>query len=282
MKEAVSAEMAAVRDLALQAGRILLDSLGKIESIEQKTATEFVTDVDRKVEDMLIAGLNHRFPGEGILAEESGSRPGDKDRTWYVDPLDGTTNFAHGYPFFSVSIACGDAAGLQMGAGYAPYLDELYLAEAGQGALMERPMHGISRALERREPVALERALLATGFPYLRDEVVDLNTGLTGDFLKARCHGVRRGGSAAVDLVHVACGKLDGYWEWRLRPWDTAGGTLIAREAGALVTDFTGRDVSIPTEHIVAAAPKLQAQMSEVQAPVLAAANMAPQVNDEQ
>ncbi len=282
MKEALSADMAAVRDLALQAGKILLDSLGKIESIEQKTATEFVTDVDHRVEEMLIAGLNQRFPGEAILAEESGDNPGEKDRTWYVDPLDGTTNFAHGYPFFSVSIACGDTDGLRFGAVFAPYLDELYLAEAGRGALMERPLHGITRSLERRQPVTLERALLATGFPYVRDEVVDRNTGLTGDFLKARCHGVRRGGSAAVDLVHVACGKLDGYWEWRLRPWDTAAGTLVAREAGALVTDFAGREVSIPTDHIVAAAPKLHAQMLEFLAPVLMAANMAQEASDEQ
>ena len=282
MKEALSAEMAAVRDLALQAGGILLDSLGKIEIIEQKTATEFVTDVDRRVEDMLIAGLNQRFPGESILAEESGSNPGDKSRSWYVDPLDGTNNFAHGYQFFSVSIACADADGLQLGAVFAPYLDELYLAEAGKGALMERPMHGITRSLERRQPVSLERALLATGFPYVRDEVVDRNTGLTRDFLKARCHGVRRGGSAAIDLVHVACGKLDGYWEWRLRPWDTAAGTLVARETGALVTDFSGHDVSIPTDHILAAAPTLHAHMLEILAPALMAANMAQEVSDEQ
>lgn len=287
MKEALSAEMAAVRDLALQAGKILLDSMGKIERVEKKTATEFVTDVDRKVEDMLIAGLNERFPGEAILAEESGDNPGTRERMWYVDPLDGTTNYAHGYPFFSVSIACGDASGLQLGAVFAPYLDELYLAEAGQGALMERPHHGTSRPLERREPVNLEQALLATGFPYLRDDVVDRNTELARDFLKAQCHGVRRGGSAAIDLVHVACGKLDGYWEWRLRPWDTAAGTLVAREAGAQVTDFDGFFVPIPTEHIVAGAPGLHGRMLEVLGPVLAARNMTrqdtpPEVNDEQ
>ncbi|MEN8006447.1 MAG: inositol monophosphatase family protein [Candidatus Krumholzibacteriota bacterium] len=282
MKEALSADLTAVRDLALQAGDILLDSLGKIERVEQKTATEFVTDVDRRVEDMLIAGLDRRFPGEAILAEESGAKPGDGDRTWYVDPLDGTTNYAHGYPFFSVSIACGDRDGLRLGAVFAPYLDELYLAEAGRGARLERPRHRTTRSLDRSEPVTLERALLATGFPYVRDEVVDLNAGLARDFLKARCHGVRRGGSAAVDLVHVACGKLDGYWEWRLRPWDTAAGTLVAREAGALVTDFTGRDIPIPTAHIVAAAPGLHGRMLEFLAPVLAAANKTPEVPDEQ
>ncbi len=283
MKEALSADLAAVRDLALQAGRMLLDSMGKIKSIEQKTATEFVTDVDRRVEDMLIAGLNQRFPGDSILAEESGNNPGNKERTWYVDPLDGTTNYAHGYPFFSVSIAAGDASGLRLGAVFAPYLDELYLAEAGKGALMERPLHGISRSLDRREPVTMEQALLATGFPYLRDEIVAKNTGLARDFLMARCHGVRRGGSAAIDLVHVACGKLDGYWEWRLRPWDTAAGTLVAREAGALVTDFSGREISIPTDHILAAAPRLHPQMLEVLLPALTAGeDRALEVKDEQ
>ena len=270
MEKEMSADLAAVRDLALQAGEMLLDSLGKVMKIEQKTATEFVTDVDRRVEDMLIGEIQKRFPGESILAEESGSSKGAGERTWYVDPLDGTTNYAHGYPFFSVSIACGDATGLRFGAVFAPYLDELYLAEAGRGAILERPRHHEARDLAKRVPVPLDHALLATGFPYLRDEIVDRNTGLVGDFLKARCHGVRRGGSAAVDLVHVAAGKLDGYWEWRLRPWDTAAGTLIAREAGALVTDFAGRDISIPVEHIVAAAPGLHERMREILAPVLA------------
>jgi len=272
MNRELSADLAAVRNLALQAGEILLDSLGKVMRIEQKSATEFVTDVDRRVEDMLIGEIQKRFPGDSILAEESGASQGSGERTWYVDPLDGTTNYAHGYPFFSVSIACADSTGLRFGAVYAPYLDELYLAEAGQGAMLERPLHRESRDLPKREAVPLDQALLATGFPYVRDVTVDRNTGLVGDFLKARCHGVRRGGSAAVDLVHVAAGKLDGYWEWRLRPWDTAAGTLVAREAGALVTDFAGRDISIPVEHILAAAPGLHDRMREILAPVLASA----------
>ena len=282
MKQGLSTELAAVRDLALQAGEMLLDRLGKVERIEQKTATEFVTDVDQRVEDMLIVELGRRFPGEAILAEESGCVQGRGDRTWYIDPLDGTTNFAHGYPFFSVSIACGDSAGLKYGVVFAPYLDELYLAEAGRGAVLERPGHGESKDLPRRDSVPLERALLATGFPYVRDETVDRNTDLVRDFLKARCHGVRRGGSAAIDLVHVASGKLDGYWEWHLRPWDTAAGVLIAREAGALVTDFSGRDISIPTEHVVAAAPGLHDRMRQFLAPVLAAAGLVSEVTDEQ
>lgn len=281
MKRELSAELAIVRDLALQAGAILLDSLGKEVRIEQKAATEFVTDVDRRVEDMLIAELGRRFPGDSILAEESGGQKGVGDRTWYIDPLDGTTNYVHGYPFFSVSIACCDSTGLRYGTVFAPYLDELYLAEAGQGAVLERPAHAEIRDLPKRDPVPLDRALLATGFPYVRDETVDRNTGLVGDFLKAHCHGVRRGGSAAIDLAHVAAGKLDGYWEWRLRPWDTAAGTLVAREAGVLVTDFAGRDISIPVEHIVAAVPGLHERMKEILAPVLGAAAVATEVTDE-
>ena len=135
---------------------------------------------------------------------------------------------------------------------------------------MERTRGGGRRALPRRDPVVLEQALLATGFPYVRDETVDRNTGLARDFLKAQCHGVRRGGSAAVDLCHVAAGKLDGYWEWRLRPWDTAGGTLIAREAGVTVTEFSGRPTLIPTDHILAAVPGLHDTMKTMIAPVLA------------
>ena len=176
MEKEMSADLAAVRDLALQAGEMLLDSLGKVMKIEQKTATEFVTDVDRRVEDMLIGEIQKRFPGESILAEESGSSKGAGERTWYVDPLDGTTNYAHGYPFFSVSIACGDAKGLRFGAVFAPYLDELYLAEAGRGAVLERPRHHEARDLAKRVPVRLDHALLATGFPYVRDKTVDRNT----------------------------------------------------------------------------------------------------------
>jgi myo-inositol-1(or 4)-monophosphatase len=278
----MSAELTAARDLALQAGTMLLDSLGKVETIEQKTATEFVTDVDRRVEDMLIAGIGERFPGECILAEESGSNDAVAERTWYIDPLDGTTNYAHGYPFFAVSIACGTDSGLECGVVFAPYLDELYLAQAGGGAMVFRPRHDELRDLVPRGPVAMDQALLATGFPYVRNETVDHNTGLVRDFLKARCHGVRRGGSAALDLSHVAAGKLDGYWEWRLRPWDTAAGSLIAREAGALVTEFSGEDVMIPTRHILAAVPGLHEQMRQILAPVLAGASSAMEVNDEQ
>jgi myo-inositol-1(or 4)-monophosphatase len=254
-----------LRELVLAAGGLQLDCLGRIMQVEAKGATEFVTDVDRRVEELILEGLAHDFPEDAVVAEESGLHAGSPGgRTWYVDPLDGTTNYAHGYPFFAVSAGCVGPDGLELGAVFLPYLDELYLAHRGGGAILERPRHGGSLPLETRRPVALEQALLATGFPYVRDQAVDRTLAAVGAFLKAPCHGIRRGGSAAADLVHVAAGKLDGYFELRLRPWDTAGGTLIAREAGAIVTDLSGAHVTVPDLGVVAAAPGLHARMLEM------------------
>jgi myo-inositol-1(or 4)-monophosphatase len=258
-------QLSCLRGLVLGAGDMLLDSLGRIGTIEAKGATEFVTDVDRRVEDLLLSGLAREFPADAVLAEESGAHAGGGGaRTWYIDPLDGTTNFAHGYPIFAVSAGCAGPDGLELGAVYLPYLDELYLARRGGGSVLERPRHGGSARLERRAPVELERALLATGFPYVRDGAVDRTLAAVGAFLRAPCHGIRRGGSAAADLVHVAAGRLDGYFELRLRPWDTAGGTLVAREAGAVVTDLAGVAVAVPALGVVAAAPGLHARMLEM------------------
>ncbi|PID78799.1 inositol monophosphatase [bacterium DOLJORAL78_65_58] len=271
----LQAQLATVRNLALEAGRILLADFDQVGTISRKRATELVTDLDGRVEAMLLQALQRHFPADRVLAEETGEHGGRSGRTWYIDPLDGTTNYAHGLPTFAVSMACGDAEGLLLGCVYAPYLDELYLATRGGGARLERPAHATDRDLDRdlgrdlgvTRPAALEDALLATGFPYERDHKVDLATGLVNTFLKRRCHGVRRAGSAAVDLAHVAAGKLDGYWELHLRPWDTAAGTLVAREAGALVTTFGGEDVALPHQSIVAASPALHAQMLKIITP---------------
>lgn len=265
LSDHLAEQLFCLRELVLAAGGLALDSLGRITQVEAKSATEIVTDVDRRVEELLLAGLAHDFPADAVVAEESGARGGAPGgRTWYVDPLDGTTNFAHGYPFFAVSAGCAGADGLELGAVFLPYLDELYLAHRGGGAVVERPRHGGSLPLEPRRPVELERALLATGFPYVRDVAVDRTLAAVGAFLKAPCHGIRRGGSAAADLVHVAAGKLDGYFELRLRPWDTAAGTLVAREAGAIVTDLAGVAVAVPDLGVVAAAPGLHARMLEM------------------
>jgi len=170
-------------------------------------------------------------------------------------------------PTFAISIACGTAEQLELACVYAPYLDEMYLASAGGGAVLERHDHQESRSLHCTAVSSIEDALLATGFPYVRDGKVDLITGLVADFLKANCHGVRRAGSAAVDLAHMAAGKLDGYWELNLRPWDTAAGTLIAREAGAVVTGFAGESLPMHHESVLAASPSLhQAMLPVIQA----------------
>ncbi len=255
-------QLGATRDLVLRAGGLLLENLGAAGLVEAKDGTEFVTAMDRRSEDLLLEGLGTLFPDDAVRTEESDGRTGSSGRTWHLDPLDGTTNYAHGHPFFAVSAACVDGDGLALGAVYAPYLDELYLAARGEGAVLERPRHGTSTVLAPRSPVALSEALVATGFPYVRDGLVDRNAALVRDFLKAPCHGVRRAGSAAIDLSHVAAGKLDGYWEFRLRSWDTAAGTLIAREAGVRVTGVDGAEAPLHWEHILAAPPGLHAEMA--------------------
>ena len=189
MAHSDSAEMldveAQIREIALAAGEILLAGHGQVHSIDSKQGTEFVTEMDRRVEDFLLKELDRRFPDDAIVSEETGGKSGNSGRTWYVDPLDGTTNYAHGYPFFSVSIARADEAQLLTGVVLAPYLDELYLAFRGGGVRMERVRAGLRGSLATRKEVDLESALLATGFPYVRDEIVDLNTGLARDFLNS-------------------------------------------------------------------------------------------------
>ncbi len=261
MKVGYGQDRDTARDIALAAGEILLREKGRLRSIDYKSATDMVTDLDRSVEERICADLLRSFPGDGFLAEEGSRHESATGRDWVVDPLDGTTNYVHGHPFFAVSIGCRDAQGMCIGVVYAPELDELFLAVRGGGARLERPLRGGGRDLERREPVELERALLATGFPYVRDEIVSLNCALVETFLLRKCHGVRRGGSAAVDLCHVAAGILDGYWEMELKPWDVAAGSLIAAEAGAVVTDFRGAAGPFDGSSVLAAAPGLQQRM---------------------
>jgi myo-inositol-1(or 4)-monophosphatase len=189
---------------------------------------------------------------------------GAGERTWYIDPLDGTTNFVHEHPFFAVSIGLGDGAGLRVGVVHAPYLDQLFAAVRGGGARFERPRHDLVRDLPRRGPVRLDDALLATGFPYQRDSTVDRNVEYVRRFLRAGCHGVRRAGSAAIDLAHTAAGVLDGFWELKLRPWDVAAGTLIARETGCAVSDLAGVAADLQWEEILAAPPDLHRAMRAI------------------
>jgi len=254
-------ELRQLREIAVAAGRLQLAAADQVRQIDYKAANDMVTDLDRRVEAEVTRRLQEVFPDDAVAAEEGSRRDGASGRIWLVDPLDGTTNYVHGHPAYCVSLACRDADGELLAAVYAPALDELYLARRGVGAWLERPLAGKQHRLRRGASVPLDRALLATGFPYVRDEMVDRNARAVAAVLRRGCHGVRRCGSAALDLCWTAAGRLDGYWEWSLRPWDVAGGSLVAREAGVVVTDLAGRSGTLDGRHVVAAVAGLHGEL---------------------
>jgi myo-inositol-1(or 4)-monophosphatase len=257
-------ELQNLRTIMLEAGVDLLAERGRLRDIDYKSATDMVTDLDRRTEAFLVDRLRKLFPDDAIHAEEGTRDTGRSGRTWIIDPLDGTTNYVHGHPAFAISIGCAGPDHLLTGAVYAPALDELFCAARGQGATLEKPAAGTRRPLQVSTATDLQHALLATGFPYKRDDLVDLNSALVRTFLKMNCHGVRRCGSAAVDLCFVAAGRLDGYWEFKLNPWDVAAGAIIAAEAGAVVTDLTGQGHLFDGRSIVAAVPALHPLLMKI------------------
>jgi myo-inositol-1(or 4)-monophosphatase len=216
-----------------------------------------VTQADRASEQVIVSMLRQAFPDHSIRAEE-GSDSGSSDGPiWFVDPLDGTTNFAHGFPVFAVSMALLDEAGLAVGIVYDPLRDECFSAIRGGGAALNGAPIRVSTCPD------IDHALLATGFPYDRRTVADNNTTAFGVLIR-RCQGIRRAGAAALDLAYVACGRLDGYWEMRLQPWDVAAGMLIVREAGGIVTDYqgnAGQPATILSQQIVASNGQFHAEI---------------------
>lgn len=221
-----------------EAGAMVLATWRDAKVIEYKGAVDIVTDTDRAVESAVVARLTAAFPDHVIIAEESSSAGAlsraPRDRyVWYLDPLDGTTNFAHAYPHFAVSLALGRGDELLLGIVHDPLRAETFVAVRGCGATLNEEPIRVSTV------GALDVALLATGFPYDRRERLDDYLGSFADFVR-RAQGVRRNGSAALDLCYVACGRLDGFWEWKLKPWDTAAGVLMVGEAQGAVTDFRG------------------------------------------
>ena len=223
---------AAVR-AAEDAGRILMRNFRRPVGIEKKSDRELVTEADRAAEDAIVAALRADFPDDVIITEESAPELTVSDRAWIVDPLDGTNNFAHGYPFFSVAVALEEAGVPVVGVVHDPLRGETFVAEEGAGAILNGdPIH-VSRTASLRD------ALVATGFPYDRGPDTENNLANLNRFILA-VRGVRRGGSAELDLVSVAAGRLDGFWELGLKIWDVAAGGLIVREAGGMVTNFGG------------------------------------------
>lgn len=241
--------------LARGAGKILRAGYQKQNPIDHKGTIDLVTEVDRQSEAYLLEAIAEKFPEHRVVAEETGGLEGSDDCIWYIDPLDGTTNFAHKLPIFSVSIAFADAEGLRLGVVYDPMRDEMFAAERGKGAQMN------GEAIKAGTAVELSKSLLVTGFPYDRFENPDNNLEYFNRFT-LRVQGIRRLGSAALDLCNVACGRVDGFWEVRLESWDLAAGTLIAREAGAKATKLNGDPDMLTSPYNVAAAnPTLHEKM---------------------
>jgi myo-inositol-1(or 4)-monophosphatase len=244
--------------LARQAGEILRLGYEQEHQVDYKGAIDLVTEVDHQSEELLLGEVQRLFPGHRIVSEEIGLVPGRPGDQWYVDPLDGTVNYAHGIPFFAVSIAYAHNGILSLGVVYDPLRDELFAAGRGQGARLN------GRSLQVSKVTDLQRSLLVTGFPYDAWSTPRDNLDYFGRFAKTT-QGVRRMGSAALDLCYVAAARFEGYWELSLKPWDVAAGGLVASEAGATVTNLEGlADYVTPPCSLLAAPPAIYAKMKAV------------------
>jgi myo-inositol-1(or 4)-monophosphatase len=245
-------------EAAHTAGDLIRENWQRPKEIAYKGAIDLVTSVDRDAERSIVSTLRQNFPDHSILAEEETDVAGDHDSyRWIVDPLDGTTNFAHGYPQFCVSIALERERNLLLGIVYDPLRRECFSAIRGQGAKLNGQPIRVSAI------AGIDQALLATGFPYDRRDNPDFYLGYFKAFMM-RCQGVRRAGSAALDLCYVACGRLDGFWEFKLHPWDTAAASLIVQESGGRMSDFSGSDFSIHGSETMASNGAIHAEMIEV------------------
>jgi myo-inositol-1(or 4)-monophosphatase len=237
------------------AGEIVRENWQRPRTIEYKGDIDLVTSVDREAERKILDILQREFPEHGFLCEETAAIDGrSNDYRWIIDPLDGTTNFAHGYPHMGVSIALQQNDQVILGLVYDPLRRECFRAVAGQGATLNGAPIRVS-AMDQ-----LDRALLATGFPYDRRRHADEYLVFFKAFL-TRCQGIRRAGSAALDLCYVASGRLDGFWELKLKPWDVAAGALIVAEAGGTLSDFSGQPLSIFGNETLASNGIIHAEM---------------------
>jgi len=237
--------------IARRAGALIRQHTGQRHEVHFKGERDMVTEVDRLVEDFLVDELHSTFPGSRIIAEEG--RQATPDSTvdcWYVDPLDGTTNFVHGFPQFCVSLALEHAGDLKAAAIYDPNLDELFLAARGLGATCNGIPASVSQTLK------LGKTLLATGFPYRNDASFALNMDLWTT-VYGKTQGLRRAGSAALDLAYVATGRLDGFWEFSLEAWDQAAGVLLVQESGGIVSQPDGSPWCATDRNILAGNPAI-------------------------
>ncbi len=249
---------------ARAAGDIILRNIDKLDrlTIEVKGDNDFVTKVDRKAEEVILNTLQQAYPTHGIIAEESGTHNEDSEYQWIVDPLDGTTNFLHGFPQYAVSIGLQHKGRMEVGVVFDPIKNELFTAARGDGAQLN------GRRIRVTPRKGLANALIGTGFPFKQPQYLDTYLA-SFKAVHPKVAGIRRAGSAALDLAYVAAGRLDGFWEIGLNNWDMAAGVLLIREAGGIVTDFSGEGNYLQTGNVVAAASKVYPALYETIKPHL-------------
>ena len=244
-------------EIARDAGIFLKNKLNSVHTINYKGEINLVTEVDKISEGMITSKIASLFPDHDILAEEFTYTTRGSDFTWIIDPLDGTTNYAHGYPFFCVSIALQKLDTLIVGIIYDPMLNEMFVAEKGKGAFLN------DRAIHVSNTNRVIKGLLATGFPYdIREDSHNNLNYFNTMIMKAQA--IRRAGSAALDLAYVAAGRFDGFWELKLNPWDIAAGWLLVEEAGGIVTDMRGKDYYLESPSILASNGRIHKEMMDV------------------
>ncbi len=248
---------------ARRAGSIINRAAQNIDilTVTQKAANDYVSEVDHEAERVIIRVIHETYPNHSILAEESGAS-GNSEYEWIIDPLDGTTNFLHGFPHYAVSIALRHKGVLSQAVIYDPIRNELFTASRGRGAYLNDHRMRVSKRTK------LQGCLLGTGFPYKEFSGIDNYLAMLKD-LAGKTSGIRRAGAATLDLAYVAAGRLDGFWEFGLAPWDMAAGSLLITEAGGLVGDFLGNSGYLESGNIVAGNPKLFSQLIQSLAPYL-------------
>ena len=244
-------------DAAHAAGRILKERADSIGKVQYKGEIDPVTEIDLLCEQAVIKRIQKTFPDHAFLAEESGDTEGDADHLWIIDPLDGTVNYAHGYPAYCVSIGYQYKNEVVVGVVYNPCLDELFVAEKGQGATLNGKPISVSSTTE------LKQSLLATGFPYDISVSSDNNLDNFQKFIVA-CQAIRRPGSAALDLCYTAMGRFEGFWELKLHPWDYAAGWLMVEEAGGTMSRFDGSSFQMGDRSILASNGHIHQAMVDI------------------
>jgi myo-inositol-1(or 4)-monophosphatase len=244
-------------ELAHNAGALLIEKLDQSVEIHYKGDINLVTEADKASENLIIEAIRRKFPDHGILSEESPEILDGSSMRWIIDPLDGTTNYAHGYPVFCVSIALEKDGMIVLGVIYDPTRRDTFFAVRGVGAYLNGERLTVSKTAD------LNRSLLATGFPYDIRESKENNLSNFNTMAK-EAQAVRRAGAAALDMAYVACGRFDGFWELKLKPWDTAAASLLIAEAGGKTTDIMGRPWNILSPHILASNGRIHEQMIAV------------------